>query len=309
MQKRAKRLIKGCREAAARGRIAILGHDNPDVDSLLSCVLMQRLLEREGIPARIALHTRADGQSRRVLPQLGFDPDAWRGETDGEDALVLVDHHAAQHAGRLLAVVDHHPTDFPPDAPFVHIAPSGACAALVLELMREAGQRVSPQDEALAVTALYLDTIALRSAKILPHEAQWARETAARLGLDEAWLSREGMGLRDMSLPAMTLAMLGKKTYAFGGREVISSYVQTGEIAEEKLQELLSCVREELGRSGAQLWVFLHHNPIAGRTTEYDLRPDGGMETIQYGYLASRGKDVMPRVERMMMRESDERKP
>ena len=36
------------------------------------------------------------------------------------------------------------------------------------------------------------------------------------------------------------------------------------------------------------------------QSTEYDLLPDGSVRKIGYRYLASRGKDVMPRVERMM---------
>ena len=32
--------------SAAAGRIAVTGHDGADVDSVISCVLMQRLLER-----------------------------------------------------------------------------------------------------------------------------------------------------------------------------------------------------------------------------------------------------------------------
>ena len=300
MSERTEKLRSVLKEAEKHGRIVITGHDQPDVDSVAACVLMQRLLARMDIPSEIVLSTRADGQSRRVMPRFGIEPDDYIGQTQESDALVLVDHHQPLHPGRVAACVDHHPTDFLPDYPYVQIDPSGACAVMALHLMEEAGVPVTDDDRALAVTALYLDTIALRSTKIPPQEAEWGRRQAAQLGLDENWLNAEGMRLRDMNAPAAELAMLGKKTYDFDGRRVVSTYVQTHDIRPEKLEELLSVIRLAVKTEEADMWVFLIHDPVAGYSVEYDITPDGAVHEYRYGVLASRGKDVMPRVERMM---------
>ena len=286
------------------GRLVILGHDTPDMDSLLSCVLVKRLLAFWNIPSQIVLPTPEDGQCRRLMPQLGFAPEAWRGETCTGDALILVDHHAAQHAGRVAAIIDHHPTDFAPDAPFVWIAQSGACAAMVYNLMEAAGMPVTPEDEKLAVAALYLDTLALRSTKILPQEARWAKERAAVLRMDAAWLEKEGLGLQDPTLPAPVLAMTGKKRFVYGSKVVFSTYVQLDGMEDGLRASLLGVLTAALMEYGADLWVFLHHDPAAMRSVEYDVWPDGTVETIGYDHLVSRGKDVMPRIERRM-REQD----
>ncbi|MGN0772641.1 MAG: bifunctional oligoribonuclease/PAP phosphatase NrnA [Candidatus Ventricola sp.] len=291
-----------CEAAAARGRLVITGHDRADVDSAASCVLMQRLLAAWGVQSEIVL-CEPDGQSRRVMARFGVDVQALAGETAPEDALILVDHHQTAHAGRAIACIDHHPTEVPPDFAFVEIGDSGACAVMVLRLMQEAGVPVTQEDERLAVTALYLDTIALKSAKIGREEAAWGEAQAGRLGLDEDWLRREGMGLMDMSLPAQELAMLGKKVYLFGKRRVLSTYVQTDAMTEEKLGEILAVLREALAREQADLWVFLVHDPVRLRSTEVDLTPDGQVRTIPYDVLISRGRDVMPRVERAMRKD------
>lgn len=279
--------------------LVITGHDRTDVDSVVSCLLMQHLLEGWRIPCRIALHE-PDKQSRRVMARFGVDVDALTGETAEGDRLILVDHHQTPHPGTVMACVDHHPTDYPPDNPYVQLEGRGACAVMVLHLMREAGVHVTAADEQLAITALYLDTIALRSAKITKEEAAWGESEARRLGLDEDWLRREGMGLRDMSLPPRELAMLGRKAYAFGGRRVLSTYVQTDAMTPEKLDAILNVLRVEIAREQADLWVYLVHDPVRMRSTEYDMTPDGGVTMIAYDFLASRGKDVMPRVERAM---------
>lgn len=288
-----------CEAAAKAGRIAITGHDRADVDSVISCVLMRRLLAAWGIAAQIVLHE-PDRQSRRVMARFGMDVQAWAGVTQAGDSLILVDHHQAAHAGRVIACVDHHPTAYPPDYPYVQLEACGACAVMILRLMREADAPVTQEDERLAVTALYLDTIALRSAKITKEEAAWGEKEAKRLCLDEDWLRREGMGLRDMTLPVQELAMLGRKVYDYGGARVLSTYVQTDAMTREKLDEILDVLRGALKSEGAALWVYLVHDPVRMRSTEYDLLPDGSVKEIPYPYLASRGKDVMPRIEKTM---------
>ena len=285
-------------------KMVITGHDAPDVDSLLSCALMQRFLARVGIESCVALMTPADEQSSRIADHLGVDVQAMYGEIKPDDSLILLDHHRPQHGGCVLACIDHHPTDFAPDAPFVWIVQSGACAAMVYNLMEAAGMPVTPEDEKLAVAALYLDTLALRSTKILPQEAQWAKERAAVLRMDAAWLEKEGLGLQDPALPAPVLAMTGKKRFVYGSKVVFSTYVQLDGMEDGLRASLLRVLKAALVENGADLWVFLHHDPAAMRSVEYDIWPDGTVETIGYDHLVSRGKDVMPRIERRM-REQD----
>jgi len=297
MSERTQRLHVLCKDAAERGRIVITGHDRADVDSAAGCVLTARLLERWGIPCSVVLHE-ADRQSQRVMAGFGVDPAALEGETMETDFLILVDHHQSAHPGCVLACIDHHPTDYPPKFPYVQIEDCGASAVMALHLMQEAGVMVTEEDERLAVCALYLDTIALKSAKISREEAAWGEAQAKRLGLDEAWLWCEGMGLRDMSLPDRELALLGRKVYAFGEKRVISTYIQTDAMTPERLGAILSVLWDEMKKERADLWIYLVHDPVRMRSTEYDLIPGEGIRTIKYDYLASRGKDVMPRIER-----------
>lgn len=299
MSERTERLFALLAPASRAGTLAITGHDMPDVDAVASCLLMRAMLRAAGLDARIALPTEPDAQARRVLARFGEDVCTLRGELRAQDELVLVDHHQPLHPGHVLACVDHHPTDFLPDFPYVQIEPAGACAVMVLRLMEEAGLRLTEAQTRLAVTALYLDTMALRSAKMPPEDIPWAREAVARFHMDEAWLLREGLGLADLTRPVGELAMGGLKRYDFGGRTVCSSYVQTDAMTSALCDRLLERLREERIRAGADMWVFLVHDPVAMRSVEYDLTAAGTRE-IRYEYLASRGKHVMPRVEREM---------
>lgn len=292
--------------AAAQGRVVITGHDCADTDSAISCVLVRALLKAWGVPAVVVLPEDTDAQSRRVLAWFDIDLAAMTGETERDDQLILVDHHQTRHPGRVIACIDHHPTQRPPQYPYVQIEPRGACALQALELMKESGMDISPRLEELAVTALWLDTIALRSTKVSETEHTWGRARAAALGLDVPSLEREGLQLKDMTLPAAQLAVMQKKAHVFGGVRVMSSALQTDAMTEEKLAEILGVLRGEILRERAGLWVLLVHDPIAMRSVQHNLRADGTVKTIAYDHLVSRGKDVMPQVEREMIRGEQE---
>ena len=285
-------------DAADRGRLAITGHDNADVDSMASCALLFDLCAWWGIRAQIVLPTHADAQSRRVMPRFGLTPDDLLGELAAGDFLALVDHHAPLHAGTPVACIDHHPTVCPPEFAYVQIEPSGACALMVLRLMEEAGMTPSREQLAMAVTAFYLDTLALRSPKAPPDEIAWARAQARRLGLDKAWLEREGLHLSDLSQPASELAMHGRKTYTFAGARVVSTHLQAEGMTRETLEAILAEVQRAAREEGAALWVFLVHEPLRNRSTRYDVTPDGHVTRVAYDHLVSRGRDVMPCVEK-----------
>lgn len=286
---------------AAQGRVVVIGHDRADVDSVLSCVLLARLLERLGGHAVPALPGGQDRQSLRVCGRLGVR-EAFAAVTQETDSLLLVDHHQPTQPGRVMACIDHHMTACPPQYAYTQIEPAGACAAIIYRLMQEAGVQ-QEDDLRLAVCALYLDTIALRSTKIAPEEAAWAKRCAQQLSLDTAWLESEGMGLMDVSRPAQELAMTGLKEYRYGGRRVLSTYIQTDALTQALLERILCVLRGAIREKAAARWVFLVHNPRAGCSLRYDVFPSGQVRETRYDRLISRGSDVMPQVEREMMEE------
>lgn len=302
MTDRAQRLHQVCAEAV--GRIVLTGHDHADVDSVISCLLMRRLLGAWGMDAAVVLPGGSDGQSARVLAGFGIDTAPLAGEIGPGDCLILLDHHQPLHGGRVIACIDHHPTDMPVEYAYVQIEPRGACALQVLDLMREAGIAMDAQDERLAVTALWLDTVALRSAKISKEEADWGRDRARALGLNMDMLEREGLGLADLTRPPEWLAMQSKKTYIFSGRRVCSTMIQAHGMEEAQIEAILDVLRRAAAQEGADLWVYLASDPIAMRSVRYDIAPGGCIKRIPYDFLASRGKNVMPDVERRMAKEN-----
>ena len=66
------KLIAHCQEYAARGRIVITGHDNPDADSVISAVMMKRLMDRCGVCCAVKFPTAPDNVTLRDVRALGL---------------------------------------------------------------------------------------------------------------------------------------------------------------------------------------------------------------------------------------------
>ena len=72
-------------------------------------------------------------------------------------------------------------------------------------------------------------------------------------------------------------------------------------MAQGTLEAILARIRVAVREEGAALWVFLVHEPLKDRSTRYDVTPDGRVTRIAYDHLVSRGRDVMPDVEKMFL--------
>lgn len=131
-------------------RAVILSHDNPDPDAIASCAGLRFLVEEAcGIPAIATLGGIVGrAENRALLDTLGLPFERIEGfEFLPGDAFVLVD---AQPGGgnnvvpadaRLAAVIDHHPRrEGVRRAAYHEIREDiGACATLVVDLLRAAG--------------------------------------------------------------------------------------------------------------------------------------------------------------------------
>ncbi len=151
--------------SALRGhrRVGILGHDNPDPDSIASSLGLSRLLSRSLMLEAPILYSGIVGrtENRMLLKKLGIRLQRVSKATlEKCDGVILVD---TQPAGgnnslppsvRPLAVIDHHPVGGElGDIPYVDIRPSyGATATIVFEYLLTAGV---PLDRDVATTLFY----------------------------------------------------------------------------------------------------------------------------------------------------------
>ncbi len=296
LKRKTEELVARCRDVLASGRrLVITGHDMPDADSILSAVLMQKLLARFDIAAEIQFATEPDGVTLRDMKVLGVMEGILFAPFSENDRLLLVDHHVSPYEGGF-ACVDHHTTPPTPQLDYSLVLKASSCGKILYEMMLSCGV-ADDESERLAIYSVYLDTQSCRSPKFDGADIPWLEEGIARLHIDGAEITKMGFVLIDPTEDAETLALYGYKHYEFNGRQGASSCIQIDVALEEtwqsKITEILDCLKGIMKKRDIFLWVLVVNKPEIMRSDLYFLR-ESGCETVRLDRLASRSRDVVP---------------
>ena len=175
------------KEFACVGKITILGHDNIDVDSFISGVLLSNLLTFLNVDNEfIILEEVREDETYQIVKEL-FGIDMKDYYSKGEDStrkLFLEDHYKTVHSGKVVACVDHHPTSEKVEYPFYSSRVACSTSYMIYELMQEAGYQISEKEAKMIVASMMVDTVSFRSAKTVKEEAEKAREIAMQYGFN-----------------------------------------------------------------------------------------------------------------------------
>ena len=127
-------------------KLTILGHDNIDVDSFISGVLLSNLLTFLKIDNEfIILEEVKEDETYEIVKEL-FGIDMKDYYSKGEDStrkLFLEDHYKTVHSGEVVACIDHHPTSEKVEYPFYRSRVACSTSYMIYELMQEVGYQIS----------------------------------------------------------------------------------------------------------------------------------------------------------------------
>ena len=280
--------------------VAVTGHDMPDCDSVISAVMLRRLLAGLGVRATVKFGTRPDPLTERDMKKLGiFDGICFDG-FDERDVLVLVDHHQTFYKNRVLACVDHHTTPPEPNFALNLVQKASSCGRIVFDMAVDVG--VSDDwMEKMAIYSVYLDTQSCLAPKFEKSDIPWLKDGIERLGLDEKDLIKKGFCLNSIDESAGALAMYGFKRYEFNGRVGASTCIQIDPYEmgwDDKTHEILDFLKEKMISDGACLWVFVVNKPSMVQSDLYFIRKSG-VEAVSIDRLASRSRDVVPHMKNL----------
>lgn len=282
-------------------KITILGHDNIDVDSTLSGILMSKLLDFLNIENHFCILEKVkQEETYQIISELiGIDMRAWqeKGEEKNRN-LFLVDHYETQHDGTVIGCVDHHPTKQEKGYSFMYVRNSCATAYLIYEMMKAVNYPIGKEEAKMIVVAMMVDTVSFRSSKTIQEEVKQAKILAKEYQLDYEFLERYGLCLTPIEkMTTEQIITNGQKWYNYNGKEVGSSYLQLYGLPEKvQLQKWLETLREKLKSACKDMLVFIIFDTQDNRTYEYQIMKDCIKEIVTEGIL-SRGKNIMPLIE------------
>lgn len=278
----------------------ILGHENPDVDSIVSGVLLEHYLTRQGKSAKFIIPDRKlDDESVSICLSFGLDPREYQQEAPKQkEQYILVDHHERNVFGEIVGVIDHHPTMQTYSYPFYQNENASSTACL---LVKKNEEHYTKDEIELAILATMVDTVSFHSSKTHNEDIDWVHAMCDKYGFDFSKMYQAGLSLTDVSSPK-TFLTHGLKHYEFGEYKVASSYVSLSSIAEKEGDIILgaSYIQEYMKEKDLDEFIMIAYDMSHFTSTIFTYYPKN-IVIQNYDHIVSRGRDVIPRVEEKIL--------
>ncbi len=294
--------------------VNIIGHDNIDVDAVLSGVLLAKLLQFLNINAKfIILQPIKKDDTYEILSNLTNINMYNYEETYENDLrnLFLVDHYETIHKGKIIGCIDHHITEKENSYSFSYVRNSSASAYLIYELMKVANYPLTAEEAKLIIISMMVDTTAFRSSKTIPEEVAVARILAKKFNINYNFLEESCLCLtpiEKMNIDEITSN--GQKKYDYNGHKIESAYLQLNTIPDDAtLNKWIAYLSSKFASHlhNIDMMVFIIFDMNSNITYEYQIMQYYIKKIIHKGIL-SRGKDIMPEIEKRYLNENSQEK-
>ena len=260
--------------------ILVLGHKNPDTDSICSALAFAELQRACGLNATAGRVGKINKETKYALDYFGVEAPQPVTALQAGQQVILVDHNEPAQAApgleqaRVRAVVDHHRLGggLQTDAPiFIHFEPLGCTASIVAEMYWQHDIEMSQQTAGLLLSAIISDTMLFRSPTCTAADRATAEKLAEPAGVDLMTYGREmleaGLDISDMS--AADLAANDAKKYTFGAYNVLIAQTSVSDAMTvlTRKAKLIAAMDELRRAEGCDLHLLMLTESFNGNTT------------------------------------------
>jgi len=245
-----------------KDKIYILGHDNPDVDSIVSGFLLERLLIRKGFNVQFVIpEENINQESYDICKAYGLDAYRYVSKIDLSNPsykFILVDHNEREVNGEIVAIVDHHPSfnEKKCENYFNEVSSSTSCI-----ICQNNENEFSRDELQLAFLAAFVDTASFHSTKGREKDREWIFKWCEKLDIDYNRLYKAGLCLTVLD-DLEKVSFNGLKKYDFDGCVVYSSYIQIENTESERknVNDIIDYLKEYVFLNDLEVFVFIVHN-------------------------------------------------
>ena len=273
----------------------ILGHANPDVDSILSGILFERLFNRRfkvNMFKYIIPDDEVDEITTKIISDLGYNiKDYMYKEVDTADELILVDHYEEdRYTNKIKAIYDHHPTITgykPVNVETYFNLKSCSTTCVISELF---DKYITKEDFLLVLVGALVDTVSFNSTKTNPDEVLYLKRKCEEFDININDYMNIGLCLNDISNPNDSY-LYGLKKYIIHDKKVESSYIQIKNIFEnsDSINKMISLIKKYIKENNIDIFVFIVHDMENFKTTTYEITKKKEGDT--FGELALQHND------------------
>ena len=204
----------------------IIGHKNPDTDTVCSAIAYQDFLEKQNVEAKAFALGEPNNETKFVLEKFGVEVPEVISEFPHGTEIVLLDHNEeGQSVDNLndldiVEIIDHHRVKLETDKPIsIYIEPLGSSCSIIAKKYFETRTKLSKEIASIMIAGIISDTLIFNS----PTSTEIDKELAEKLNKIAEIEDLEKFGL-DMfnaksdlgDISVDRLVRLDYKIYEFG---------------------------------------------------------------------------------------------
>ncbi|WP_434401413.1 manganese-dependent inorganic pyrophosphatase [Planococcus sp. 11815] len=250
-------------------KVFVLGHKNPDTDSICSAIAYTHLKKELGMDAEAIRLGEANNETLFALEHFkAQNPRLVKRASDEVKQVILVDHNERQQSiddideVQVIEVIDHHRiANFETTDPlYFRAEPVGCTATILLKLYKEHAVEVPADIAGLMLSAIISDSLLFKSPTCTDQDIQAARELVEIAGVDSQEyglaLLKAGADLSNKTLE--DLISLDSKEFEAGDHRFEVAQVNAIDVAEvlERQAELEVLISNTVAAKGLDLFVF-----------------------------------------------------
>lgn len=282
-----------------KDEITIIGHDNIDVDSVISGVLLENLFKFLNINAHFEIlePIKKDDTYQIINDLTDIQMNDFANCTENANRIIfLIDHYESNHIGNVIGCIDHHKTIKKNNYSFSYVRNCTSASYMIYELMCTAQYPLSKYEAELILISMMVDTTAFRSSKALPFEVKVAKALSEKYNLDYDFLENYCLCLTPIdTMNIDEIVSNGQKKYNYNNHNVKSAYLQLNGLPNNStLNSWITYLENNLFET--EMYVFIIFDVKDNITYEYQITHNLVKKIIHTGIL-SRGKNIMPKIE------------
>lgn len=296
-------------------KILVMGHKNPDTDSICSAIAYANLKKELGFEVEAVRLGTISKETQFILDYLSIEAPRLIDKVNEGDKLILVDHNEEgqsvnnRDAATILEIVDHHKIDLKTSDPInLRFETVGCSSTIISKIYEEKGVKISKEMATIMLSAIMSDTLIFKSPTCTEEDVVQGKKLAEIAELDYEKYGKDlliaGTSLDDKT--AYEIVNIDSKPFEFGSQKALVAQVNTVDISAvlARKDELEKVMRELMEKEGYDFVSLMITDIIVNSTELYvvgdktlTIKTFGmqeGAETVFLPNVVSRKKQIVP---------------
>jgi manganese-dependent inorganic pyrophosphatase len=170
----------------------IIGHKNPDTDTICSGIAYQDFLTKQGVKAKVFALGPLNNETRFVLNEFNVEFPKEITELPKDTEIILLDHNEEKQSINnlkeldIVEIIDHHRVKLETDKPIsIFIKPLGSSCSIIAEKYFDTNTKLSREIAGILLAGLLSDTLYFRSPTTTEIDKALAKKLNEIVGLED----------------------------------------------------------------------------------------------------------------------------